>query len=89
MGIDSGTSRVRVQLFEVDSNLVAEASDEPPVERPRTGWASTKAVDLWESCLKAIRSVVAMVEKPDRIRSVAVSIVGESGTIVVDIHYLI
>ena len=78
MGIDAGTSRVRVLLFEVDGTLVAEASDEPPVKRPRTGWASTKAEDLWESCLKAIRSVVAMVEKPDRIRSVAVASVGES-----------
>ena len=78
MGIDAGTSRVRVLLFEVDGTLVAEASDEPTVKRPRTGWASTKAEDLWESCLKAIRSVVAMVEKPDRIRSVAVASVGES-----------
>ena len=48
MGIDAGTSRVRVLLFEVDGTLVAEASDEPPVKRPRTGWASTKAEDLWE-----------------------------------------
>ena len=57
MGIDAGTSRVRALLFEVDGTLVAEASDEPPVKRPRTGWASPKAEDLWESCLKAIRSV--------------------------------
>ena len=79
MGIDAGTSRVRVLLFEVDGTLVAEASDEPPVKRPRTGWTSTEAEDLLKSCLKAIRSVVAMVDKPERIRSVAVASVAEAG----------
>jgi len=79
MGIDAGTSRVRVLLFEVDGTLVAEASDEPPVKRSRTGGTSTEAEDLFKSCLNAIRSVVAMVDKSERIRSVAVASVAEAG----------
>ena len=64
MGIDAGSSRVRVLLFELDGTLVAEASDEPTVKCSRPGWASTEAEDLFKSCLNAIRSVVALVGKP-------------------------
>ena len=79
MGIDAGTSRVRALLFELDGTLVAEASDEPTVKCSRPGWASTEAEDLFKSCLNAIRSVVTMVDKPERVRSVAVASVGEAG----------
>ena len=79
MGIDAGTSRVRALLFELDGTLVAEASDDPTVKCSRPGWASTEAQDLFKSCLNAIRSVVAMVDKSERIRSVAVASVAEAG----------
>ena len=78
MGIDAGTSRVRAILFELDGTLVAEGSEQPPLNHPRPGWASIEAEDLWVACLKAIRSVVSQVEKPERIRSVAVASVGEA-----------
>ena len=79
MGIDAGTSRVRALLFELDGTLVAEASDDPTVKCSRPGWASTESEDLFKSCLNAIRSVVALVDKPERIRSVAVASVAEAG----------
>ena len=79
MGIDAGTSRVRALLFELNGTLVAEASGDPTIKCSRPGWASTEAEDLFKSCLKAIRSVVAIVDKPERIRSVAVASVAEAG----------
>ena len=78
MGIDAGTSRVRVLVFELDGTIVAEGSSEPAVHRPCLGWASTEAEDLWGSCLKAIKMATAMVDKPNRIRSIAVASVGEA-----------
>ena len=79
MGIDAGTSRVKALLFEIDGKLVAEASDNPEVKFPKPGWSSIDSEDLFKSCLNAIRSVVAMVDKPERIRSVAVASVAEAG----------
>ena len=79
MGIDAGTSRVKALLFEIDGKLVAEASDDPKVKLSKPGWSSTESEDLFKSCLNAIRSVVAMVDKPERISSVAVASVAEAG----------
>ena len=79
MGIDAGTSRVKALLFEIDGKLVAEASDDPIVKCPKPGWSSTESEDLFKSCLNAIQSVVEMVDKPERIRSVAVASVAEAG----------
>ena len=85
MGIDAGTSRVKALLFETDGKLVAEASDDPIVKCPKPGWSSTESEDLFKSCLNAIQSVVAMVDKPERIRSVAVASVAEAG-VPIDAH---
>ncbi len=54
MGIDAGTSRVRVLVFEMDGTVVAQGSSEPKVDRPNPGWASTESEDLWSSCLEAM-----------------------------------
>ena len=78
MGIDAGTSHVRALVFEIDGTLMAEGSSEPHVTRPRPGWASTDAEELWQACLKAIRKAATKVKQPDRIRSIAVASVGES-----------
>ena len=85
MGIDAGTSRVKALLFEIDGELVAEASDDPKVKCSNPGWFSTESEDLFKSCLNAIRSVVAKVDKPERIRSVAIASVAEAG-VPIDAH---
>ena len=79
MGIDAGTSGVKVLLFEMDGKLVAEAIDNPKLKSSKHGWSSTDSEDLFRSCINAIRSTVAMVDKPNRIRSVAVASVAEAG----------
>ena len=78
MGIDAGTSRVRVLVFEMDGTVVAEGSSEPKVDRPNPGWASTESEDLWSSCLEAMKIAVSGVAHPKRIRSIAVASVGEA-----------
>ena len=78
MGIDAGTSRVRVLVFEMDGTVVAQGSSEPKVDRPNPGWASTESEDLWSSCLEAMIVAVSEVAHPKRIRSIAVASVGEA-----------
>ena len=78
MGIDAGTSRGRVLVFEMDGTVVAQGSSEPKVDRPNPGWASTESEDLWSSCLEAMKVAVSEVAHPERIRSIAVASVGEA-----------
>ena len=37
MGIDAGTSRIRVLVFKMDGTVVAQGSSEPKVDRPNPG----------------------------------------------------
>lgn len=78
MGIDAGTSRVRAMVFDPGGRLVAEGSAQPKVSRPKPGWANTQAEDLWQACLEAIRFATHQVDRPGRIRSLAVASVGEA-----------
>ena len=61
MGIDAGTSRIRVLVFEMDGTVVAQGSSEPKVDRPNPGWASTESEDLWSCCLEAMKVAVSEV----------------------------
>jgi sugar (pentulose or hexulose) kinase len=79
MGIDAGTSRVRAMVFGPDGSLVAEGSEKPKVSCPKSGWATTRAEDLWQTCLKAIRVAASQVDQSEAIRSIAVASVGEAG----------
>ena len=78
LGIDAGTSRVRALLFTTDGKVVAEGSQTAPTRRPQPRWAEQDAEALWQACATAIKEVVAAVERPERIRSLAISSVGEA-----------
>ena len=58
MGIDVGTSSVKVLLVEKDGTVAGRASRDYPLETPRPGWAEQDA-DRWvDSAFEAIREVL-------------------------------
>ena len=77
-GIDAGTTRIRALVFTPDGRVVAEGSRATPVERPRPGWAEHDAEALWEAASGALREATAQIERPSRIRGIAVASVGEA-----------
>jgi xylulokinase len=77
-GVDAGTSRVRALVFTPDGRLVAEGSRPTPVERPRPGWAEHDAEALWQAAAGALRDATAEIDRPARIRGIAVASVGEA-----------
>ncbi|MEM7041986.1 MAG: FGGY family carbohydrate kinase [Pseudomonadota bacterium] len=78
LGIDAGTSRVRALVFTADGGVVSEGSGTAPTHRPRPRWAEQEAEDIWLACVSAIKSAVEPLDRPDRIRGLAISSVGEA-----------
>jgi xylulokinase len=81
-GIDAGTSRVRVIVFEADGRQIAEASEPTPTKLLGPGEAEHDPEALWQSTLRSLAGAVAKVPKPSRIRGLAVASVGEAGLLV-------
>jgi xylulokinase len=77
-GVDAGTTRIRALVFTPDGRVVAEGSRATPVERPRPGWAEHDAEALWQAAAGALRDATTAIERPARIRAVAVASVGEA-----------
>ena len=79
LGVDAGSSRIRALIFTLEGDIVAEGSVTPPLETPHPGWATLDADQLWQACWQAIRRAVREIDDPKRVRSVAITSVGEAG----------
>jgi xylulokinase len=73
LGIDLGTSGLKVALVREGGELVAEAEASYQVQATRTGWAETEPADWWA----ALGSVVAALAEP--VRANPVSGIGLAG----------
>ncbi len=59
LGIDLGTSSVKVVLLDQQGSLIAQAEAEYGVSRPLPGWAESAPHDWWNATVTAVRTVVA------------------------------
>jgi len=57
LGIDVGTTAVKVALFDTSGRLVASHATPYPIRRPRPGWAEQDPLDWWRGCVAGIRAV--------------------------------
>ena len=81
-GIDAGTSRVRVLIFDPTGRPVAEAAEPTPTRQLGPGVAEHDPEALWAAVLRSLRAAAAQVERPERVRSIAVASFGEAGVLV-------
>ncbi|HHV63144.1 MAG TPA: hypothetical protein GXX51_10970 [Firmicutes bacterium] len=58
LGIDIGTSSCKVTLYDIQGNLIAQASGDYPVSRPSPLEAEQDPRDWWEAAKRAIIEVV-------------------------------
>ena len=58
LGIDVGTSQMKVALFDLDGRAVASATPAYPVYQPQNGWAEQDAEDWWNAAVTGIREVL-------------------------------
>ena len=61
LGIDVGTTAVKVAAFTVDGTPRSTHTVGYPVHRPRPGWAEQDPLDWWRGCLRGMREVLAEV----------------------------
>lgn len=58
LGIDMGTSSVKVGLFDLKGNSIAFADESYPLYTPSSGWAEQKTEEWWIAICRATRRVV-------------------------------
>ncbi len=75
LGIDLGTSSVKVLAFDSECNIVGEVSREYPVYYPHDKWAEQEPKDWWLQTVEAIRELISS----NNIPKDAVASIGFSG----------
>ena len=84
LGIDVGTTGVRVAVFEPSGGLVADASLPCPPLSPRPGWAEANPEAWWTSIVSALRDVATRTPLAD---VAAICVTGQAPTaVLVDEH---
>lgn len=74
LGIDLGTSSVKVLAMNEQGVLLGEGNGEYPISYPRENWAEQNPEDWWLATVKAIRSlVVEAIIAPDQVVSIGFS----------------
>lgn len=81
LGIDAGTSRIRAIVFSLAGEVLAEGSAPTPTRTPAAGQGEHDPEALWQAAVTALRTAVAQVPAPSRIRGVAVGSMGEAGVL--------
>jgi xylulokinase len=71
LGIDVGTSAVKVAVFTLDGELLNVHTTEYPISRPHPGWASQDPADWWNGCTTGIQTVLSGLST-DVVRSVGI-----------------
>jgi xylulokinase len=59
LGIDLGTSSVKVVIADLDGDVIGQSDGGYAVSSPRPGWSETDPRDWWSSTTTAVRTAVA------------------------------
>ena len=63
IGIDLGTSAVKLLLMRTDGTIEKIVSKEYPISFPHPGWSEQNPSDWWEACVAGIRELTADADK--------------------------
>lgn len=59
LGVDLGTSSVKVVVLSTDGQVLASAQEQYPMSRPSADWAEQNPEDWWRATCQAIRQALA------------------------------
>ena len=65
MGIDVGTTGVKVLLIDKNGNVVSKDTQEYPLYTPKPGWAEQNPEDWWNATVKGIKNVINNINPGD------------------------
>ena len=74
LGIDLGTSSVKILAINDKNEIVGDASREYPVSFPQDKWAEQNPLDWWEQTVACVKDLVAKYDMPkDSIKGISFS----------------
>lgn len=74
LGIDLGTSSVKILAMDDNNQIVGNVSKEYPVYYPQDKWAEQKPKDWWDQTVDAVRELIGKYRIPkDQVRSIGFS----------------
>ncbi len=81
VGVDFGTTNIKAIVFDADGALVSSASLPTPTRYPQPDWAEYDPEIIWQTTAQALRTAIMPIKRPERIVSVAVAAIGETGVL--------
>ena len=69
LGIDLGTTSLKVSLFTIDGHLVASKSSEYPIITPKVAYAEQDPSEWWQGLIKACQFLSK--ECPEELNNIA------------------
>ena len=82
LGIDVGTTAIKVAVFTAQGESVAQARAQTPTTHLPGGMAEHNADEVWKTIAESIRQVVSVLPENYSIAAVAPATVGEAGVLV-------
>lgn len=79
LGIDIGTSSVKVMCFDLDGKEVASAGQPYPLLTPQPGWVEQDSEVVWQALLQSLKDIVARTED---YRILSLAIAAQAGSII-------
>lgn len=79
VGIDVGTTNIKAVIFDESGRMVSAGLRKTPIHYPQPGWAFFRPDEIWEMAVDALHEAIDKLDNPQRIVSLAVTSIGESG----------
>lgn len=82
LGIDVGTTNLKANLYDTKGKRVGGSSRPTRTHHPnpeRPGWSVYDPDELWDNTVQVIREVVSKIRRPEMIKGLAITGMGEPG----------
>ena len=82
IGIDVGTTNLKVCVYDLDGKRVSSASRPTLLHNPdpqHPAWAVYEPVEIWNNIAEALREAVGAIPDPEAIKGIAITSMGEAG----------
>ena len=58
IGIDLGTSSVKLVLMDTAGHIIANVSKSYPIDYPKAGWSEQNPYDWYDACMEGMKELV-------------------------------
>ena len=58
IGIDLGTSSVKIVLMDTAGHIIANVSKSYPIDYPKAGWSEQNPYDWYDACIEGMKELL-------------------------------